>query len=288
MSDFGLRLPVDFLKTFGDQVLALGAITPESFGGYREALREAARDAAELYADYLLGDPIPGHVALKKPAELFGQIICRPAEGASFTWVIGHDDDKARQIEYGTPEYDMKKSIANSAKARRSARTGALYLIIPFRHGSNEDGKGTRGFRPMPKAVYKVAKMLAFSRHLAPATNPRLSATGHFVTAYRYDWGGRLPAGLGPRLLSSNGLYQHKTDLYAGMVRFKDNATPNGNRSGGYITFRVMSQNSPPGSWIRPAIPGHYALETAFKVALESNDAAMRAALESDLSALLP
>lgn len=276
MSEFSIRFPAGILDSLRDHWLALGAMLPENFQNIGNAIEDAATLASLTYGDYLLGGEIPGHGRLNRPAILAGNRICRSVN--QMLWMIGHDDDKARLIEVGTPETDMKLGIANSKKARRSAKTGALYLIIPFRHGSSGNSKGTRGLNTMPTAVYKLAKMLEFSR--VTGMGPRLSATGHIVPQRIYGWGGRLPAGLAPKMKP-----QHKGDIYAGMVRFKDDASKN--RSGAYITFRTMSQNSPARSWIRPAQPGLYPLETAMRVAWDSSQDSLDAALEADVLAFL-
>lgn len=69
------------------------------------------------------------------------------------------------------------------------------------------------------------------------------------VAQNSYKWGGRLPAGLAPKLKD-----HHKTDIYAGMVKF-DTSTPHA-KSSAYMTFRVMSDKS--SGWIVPAKPGLY------------------------------
>lgn len=63
-----------------------------------------------------------------------------------------------------------------------------------------------------------------------------------------YKWGGRLPAGLAPKLKA-----HHASDPYAGMVRF-NTSTPGGAKSSQYLTFRTMSEKSK--GWIVPPQEG--------------------------------
>lgn len=155
----------------------------------------------------------------------------------------------AREIEDGRPARDLKLMIAKSKKARQNSK-GTKYLIIPFRHNvPTPSGEGALA-RQMPPSIYAMAKGLTPSRvlplgSLKPAT--RLSASGFLVPQQSYKWGGRLPAGLAPKLRP-----EHVTDIYAGMVRFDTSTSKS--KSSTYLTFRTMSEKSP--GWIVRARPG--------------------------------
>ena len=69
-----------------------------------------------------------------------------------------------------------------------------------------------------------------------------------FDKATHYAWGDRLSA----KALRAAGMDDADVRKYAGMVRMKDDAFRN--RSGGYLTFRVMIEGS--SGWIVPAKPG--------------------------------
>jgi hypothetical protein len=159
-------------------------------------------------------------------------------------------------IETGRPARDMKVMLQTSKKTRLTKK-GKRYLIIPFRHNT----PGNTALAPaMPQNVYSKAKRLASSYVLKPGTvNPptRISGSGHEVAQHSYLWGGRLKAGLAPKLQT-----HHKTDPYAGMVKF-NTSTP-GAKSSAYLTFRVMMEGS--NGWIVPAKPG---LNIAQKVSEE-------------------
>lgn len=169
-----------------------------------------------------------------------------------FEAVIWSDYAQAGPIETGRPARDLKVMLQTSRKTRQGKN--GRYLIIPMRH--NTPGN-TALASAMPPAIYDKARVLAASRLLTPGSvNPatRVSATGHIVPQHSYQWGGRLPAGLAPKLKPS-----HKTDIYAGMVRF-DTSTP-GAKSSSYMTFRIMSEKS--SGWIVAAKPGLYLAQKA-------------------------
>lgn len=145
------------------------------------------------------------------------------------------------EIESGRPARDLKKYLQTSRKVR-TTKKGQRYLIIPFRH--NTPGNSAHA-APMPDHVYDLARQL--SKSSVNGMGKRLSGSGHLVPQASYKWGGRLPPGLMPKAKP-----HHKTDLYAGMVKFDSSA--NGKKSSVYLTFRVMSENS--SGWIVPAKPG--------------------------------
>lgn len=160
---------------------------------------------------------------------------------------ISSDYKQAGPIETGRPARDLKVMLQTSRKTRQGKH--GRYLIIPFRH--NTPGQ-TAHAPAMPGAIYSKARVLAASRLLPPGTvkaPTRVSASGHVVPQHSYDWGGRLPGGLAPKLKPT-----HKADPYAGMVRFDTSVGKA--KSSAYLTFRVMSEKS--AGWIVAAKPGLY------------------------------
>ena len=163
--------------------------------------------------------------------------------GSDFSAVVWSDYKFAAEIETGRPAYDMKQMLNTSLKTRVSAK-GKRYLIIPFRHNVNS----------MPADVYAAAKGLRPSSITGRGTRGNALGVHSIktrelmtVTKLQYSWGDRLPAGLRPTTKA-----HHKSDIYAGMVRF-NTSTPKA-KSSSYMTFRVMSEDST--GWIRPPRPG--------------------------------
>lgn len=135
-------------------------------------------------------------------------------------------------------------------RGKHPKKGGGYYRAIPFRHstptangvtgapmGSQFGGiMDAAGAAKLGKDVYNAAKKLA------PSTSDPYKGT---------SWGGRLPAGMAPKLKES-----HHSDIFAGMVRMQK--TYKTATQSSYMTFRTISTGSP--GWIRPETPGvHYA-----------------------------
>lgn len=181
----------------------------------------------------------------------------------------------AKLIETGRPARDLKVMLTTSRKTRQSAR-GRRYLIIPFRHNiPTPSGRGALAPQMTPE-VYADAKELAPSRILKPGSKRprmRLSASKHWVPQASYHWGERLAPGYAP--LSKP---HHKTDRFAGMVRFD---TSSGKQtSSSYVTFRAMAEGAE--GWIVPAKPGLYLAKQTAEAIDPVFQAAVRAALTFD------
>jgi len=221
---------------------ANGVIAQAIFGNVATAVKAVAHEGAYKWKDSV------NKAALwsgeKKPYIKSINVV----GAGDFSAEIISEFKYAAEIETGRPAKDLKRMLQTSKKTRISKK-GNRYLIIPFRH--NIPG-GDAHASSMPPSVYAAAKNLTPSYVLPlgsmkPAQ--RLSASGHMVKQDSYQWSGRLPAGLMPKLKD-----HHKTDIYAGMVKF-DTSTPHA-KSSSYMTFRVMSDKST--GWIVPAKPGLY------------------------------
>lgn len=167
-----------------------------------------------------------------------------------YSGVVWTDYKHAEEIETGRPAYDLKQMLNTSSKVRVSKK-GRRYLIIPFRHSTPGAASPS-----MPALVYNKAKNLRAS---TVSMNAGMRSSGliasdiktrsqMMVPKHAYQWGERLQAGLVPKLKT-----RHKSDPYAGMVRF-DAKTPGGKRYSTYMTFRVMVEGSP--GWIIGPKPG--------------------------------
>lgn len=221
---------------------ANGVIAKAIFGNVATAVNAVAHEGAHQWKDSV------NKAALwsgeKKPYIKSINVV----NTGDFSAEISSDYKYAAEIETGRPAKDLKRMLQTSQKTRIS-KSGHKYLIIPFRHNSSG---GDAHARAMPSSVYKSAESLvpSYIMPLGSSKPPqRLSASGHMVKQDSYQWGGRLPAGLAPKLKD-----HHKTDIYASMVKF-DTSTPHA-KSSAYMTFRVMSDKS--SGWIVPAKPGLY------------------------------
>lgn len=162
----------------------------------------------------------------------------------------------ANAVEQGWSGGDLKPFLLNGRNARMT-KDGKRFNVVSFRHGT----PGTSG-RSFP-AMGAVQAAHGMNRSDAEQLGKRVYAQARKLSATTSHpgagtrWGGRLPEGTGGATpLSNRGTgYQHKTDIFAGMVR-QEKAYANRVQSS-YRTFRAVSDNSDPGSWVHPGIIRH-------------------------------
>ena len=137
----------------------------------------------------------------------------------------------AQELEYGKGPWDMKPMLLGGTKARIS-KAGVRYNIIPFRHAVPGGTSNTAVGRVMPQSIFNQAKAL----------RPGQKLTG---TERTHRPGQNPTSG-----------YQHKNGKYEGMSKISktyEKATQSK-----YMTFRVVTSNSPAGSWIHPGYPAYH------------------------------
>lgn len=185
-------------------------------------------------------------------------------------------------IEEGFPEMDMHDTLLGpnvpvaplGQKGKRpiEGHPGQYYRAIPFRHaGPTARGAtgtpmgssyaqmiGEKAARAMGRDVYKAAKQLS------PTTGVPYGPT---------QWGGRLPAGMAPKLKVA-----HSTDIYAGMVRMEK--TYKTATQSTYMTFRTISDLVPE-KWHRRATMGIHLVNPVEKYVEEIAPAAFAAFVEA-------
>lgn len=172
-------------------------------------------------------------------------------------------------VENGWAGGDMKQALLSGRNAKMT-KDGHRYAIIPFRHGT----PGTSGANfPAMGAAFGPKGQMSRAAQFPGASSDRAKrigravynaarklepTTGHPSTGTQ--WGGRLPAGLAPKLSA-----HHKTDIYAGMV--KERKVYQFAEQSMYTTFRVVSDKSDPSSWIHPGIePRQFFHEAAERI----------------------
>lgn len=151
---------------------------------------------------------------------------------------IYSNSKEIQEVVAGKPEstFDMKTKYPYGRKSRLSKVKKIPYLIIPFRWGTpNKNDEARAHFsNVIPQIVYNTnVKKLSKSETVFkenPVIEP--NARGEMIERASYNWGARL----------KNAWHKNAE----GMVRMKDEK----NRST-YFTFRIISANSPAGSWIR-------------------------------------
>lgn len=168
----------------------------------------------------------------------------------------------AEQLENGTGPWDMKPMLLNGPKARVGKH--GKYNIIPFRHSV----PGGSASSSMPQQVYKQAR--------------ELKAT--IKQGNSLKWGGRLPAQGAPGTNRTTG-YQHKNNKHEGMVRIEHTYAKATQSK--YMTFRVVSERSDPGSWIHPGYEAHHIAAAVSNFCKPAVEKMLQDAAVSDIQAAI-
>jgi hypothetical protein len=150
----------------------------------------------------------------------------------------------ARLVEFGMGPggigtegpYDVRHHILKSGtRSLRYDKQGRPYLNVPFDHtGKSIEMMG--GLRALGQA-----QRLEWTRSIQ-------SNAG----AWRTLWGGRLPAGLAPKLKE-----HHTTDPLAGMVRQGSTYSGGQTKASGYRTWRRASWGAPSPKWMSSGVRAH-------------------------------
>lgn len=212
-----------------------------------------------------------------------------PFDGNPFRARIENHEDFAFYIEYGTKPYDQKKMLLTSSKTK-VGKDGKKYLIIPFTHSKESLNAAGLG---------KEVESLAPSRRQVPtAADPRkyqwgerTSDMGNYgrekkIFSVNYDKFAQERQGQkgvmtyyrAGSAFASGVSYQWKASKFEGIVRMVDHK----GKTSEYVSFRVMSENSPADSWIHPGIrASHIAENTANIIKPQFQEAVAKAVRES-------
>lgn len=164
-------------------------------------------------------------------------------------------------LETGHGPIDLKPGLLRGPKSRAGAK--GRFNIVAFRQGV--PGSDTQRNNPMPLSVYKTftqqVKEADAQRKAGSQAIPGTSYTSRSSAKpgdRSYTWGTRFDRtslrGRRTKDIKQKGKtvgqYKWKTGKYAGMVRLQQSTSRS--RRGGYMTFRVVSSQSDPMSWIVP------------------------------------
>lgn len=122
-------------------------------------------------------------------------------------------------LEVGAASFDMKPGLLQNAKI---GKTGGRYQDVPFNHGSPSQSK----IPSLPKDVFKKANTMQMGERYSDKNR-------------RKNWNMGRPGG-----------YEHKTGIYDDMTK----ARPKGQGLTEFRSFRRVSDNSDPSSWIHPGL----------------------------------
>ena len=149
----------------------------------------------------------------------------------------------AVDLEEGKNPFDQKEGFSKSSKAKRKVG-GGWYITIPYRHATSEAVAESSVFSDkMPKVVEMLAKKKKEPLKKSDLPDP----FNKTKTRERIDKSG-----------TSFGAYEHKHPIHEGLGR-KGSAN-----HGHYMTFRRVSDNSDPMSWVHPGFAAKDLMEKAF------------------------
>lgn len=184
---------------------------------------------------------------------VFGSSLDMPGAGQYRRLIIA-TAKIGQETDQGKPPWDMKPMLLNGPKARLSKK-GIVYNIIPFRHGVPSGGNQSNAhFRTMPQDVHAAARTLRPSigtGQLVVSWGGRLSRKNpnHQELLNKYMPQSKMVAAYinGATKLVKN---THAAGIYDNMV--KVSAPYSKTNQSRYMTFRVVSENSPQFSWWHP------------------------------------
>lgn len=214
---------------------------------------------------------------------------------SKFSRYIFSTDPVVGWLENGLSSYDMRKTHTKGKKSRvikarmgkngkvktswwkknkdgsrELVRAGSSYTIIPFRHGT-EKGSRFGDAQPGQVGLNQIMNKLRSQefQESEVVDSPETSGTasknywGDMIKRAEYKWGNRLELPDRPEF-----------DNLQGLVKMK---------GGTYLTFRVISQNSPDGSWMHPGIKSRKYLSRILSQNAEKISNIMDTALRGDI-----
>lgn len=207
----------------------------------------AKQELHSTLPEYLHNLNIVDKGRFQKQIILSGTLPEMVEEGAS-PFDLKYHFEKSSRVRYTVPKYN--------AKGKKVYNGGDWYLTVPFRHGT-PGIVGQAGFsNEMPQEIYALMFKRAANVPLTKAEIPDEYAVPKSRAAiYDEDTGQLL-----------YGEYRHKASIYEGLV--KKSAAYNVAIQNTYHSFRRVSKNSDPLSWIHSGIEAH----NLAKKAIEQTD----------------
>ncbi len=271
-------VPEDY--QLAELVSSLEAVSSKAMPSTYRAFKMATALVQYTWKSYAMGAPIPGGgPRLKNPSGGYAKSI-KIRTLTPLAKEIYSDSPIAHYLEEGTKQYDMKETHPFGKRSRvvkkdrykngkLVASKGDAYLVIPFRHGV----PGTASYGGMlPSELYKIIRngikeetIILSSLQKGRKVEPNYK--GELIPRKKYNWGTRL-TGIGVRDLE-------------GMV-VMDVSTKKSVRSG-YMTFRVISVNSPANKWIQKARAGKHITQFVVKNTSAAVNDIIISALKKDM-----
>lgn len=215
-----------------------------------------------------------------------------------FVHEVYSEDDMVHWLEKGLKPFDMRMTHPFGKKSRRvkprmrngkmisqwegtrqdgskyTVAAGDEYLIIPFRHKTK--GPRKESMKSLEAVYPEVKRQMGeegFTRSTvttSPAKSGNVSenAWGDMVKRAEYNWGTRLEMPEGDEFSNLQGMVVMGPSTQSQ-----------------FMTFRVVSVNSPNGTWMHPGIKARHYLENILKDGEDKIQSVIEEALKRDLGA---
>lgn len=220
-----------------------------------QAVKGATAAVQSQWKAYAGGKPLPSGDRIKRPTGGYAASINTTPESL-WSYRVASKAAVARWLENGTPELDMKQTHPYGPRgrvAKKKMKGGGIryvpYVIVPFRWATPKSGAHMGVNNVIPDQVYAAIRSgvrkgtFKKSVVLDGKTNAS-NFWGDSEARATYAWGDRVK-GVGGNiegLVAMDGTYGDKGD---GLKKVRPTST--------YFTFRVISADSPPDRWIKPA-----------------------------------
>lgn len=227
------------------QDFPLSVLFPTAAG----AVKASAYAIQEQWKAYASGEPLPSGDKIKNSSGGYAASI-HTSQESMWSYDIFSKAAVAKWLENGTPEIDMKQTHPYGPKgrvAKKKIKGGGFrfvpYIIIPFRWATPNAGAHMGVKNVIPEQIYSAIqsgiRKGTFKR--STVLNGKTVSENFWGEGQQrntYDWGSRIK-GMGGNI--------------EGLVAMAGQPNKRGTRQSTYFTFRVISADSPAGSWIKPA-----------------------------------
>jgi hypothetical protein len=272
---------VDRMKQF-----SMGLPMSVMFPNAAQAVKSGAYAIAEQWKSYAGGESLPSGDKIKNPTGGYAAGIAVKQNGM-LDYTIYNHSDIAEWIENGTQAADFKQTHpygprGRVAKKKIPKKEGGgyryvPYLIVPYRWKTPVKGASTVGIKNViPEQIYNRLRTEirkgAFKKTIVLEGEKYTSNFwGELQNRTSYSWGSRLQG-----------------DAFEGVENSLNTGTPNISgmvkmQGAGYMTFRVISADSPKNSWIKPATKGMQIAKQTSDFMAEKVDKMVNEAFNADL-----
>ena len=172
--------------------------------------------------------------------------------------ILRDEDPLAMMLEEGASEFDLKEGFANSPK-RKIKKDGGWYMSIPFRYATPQAlGESEIFSGILPPEIYEQAKSLEANVPMGGGMRSKGLAIEDIPNEFQEKTVRKaMPTS---SLLEARKDYISKSSRYEGLMKVKDSTTK---QTSGYMSFRRVSDNSDPSSWIHSGLEQRHFAEAA-------------------------